>query len=431
MWVTNIIISSMYEKLYGEKSNGLWMDALLNDFVAVGEHQLVVVTTGRNKEKISLEDGMVKYYILPGGYPIEYNHTKASCKSDWKKLIEEEKPDIIQIWGSEFKHGLAALKVGGNIPSVVFIQGILEAIARYYEAGIEHKELIKSITFRDILKNDSIIAQKNKYYKRAKFEKELLELSGNIISENLWCNAHCKAIAHNIKTHYCPLSINEIFHKYCWSYNTMEPYTIMCNASGYPLKGLHIILKALNFIKRKYPNVLLYVPGEPMGSDGSLQWKIRKTGYTNYIEKLITKLDISDNIKFMGKLTAEEMALKMANVNVFVVGSALENHSSTLKEAMMVGTPCISSVVGGVPEYAKHGENALLYRFEEYELLAEYICQIFENRELALKISSNAKTSIMKLHSNNNIYNMIIEIYEKILENHKYTADTFLQRSSS
>ena len=416
MWITNTVIGGMYKKMTGKESNGLWMDALLHDFIKSEEHQLVVVTTGRNKKALFLEEGMVKYYILPGGYPIEYKHIKKSCKSDWKELMEKEKPDIIQVWGSEFKHGLAALQASKDIPSVVYIQGILEAIARYYEAGIDHKELIKSITFRDIVKNDSILAQKNKYYQRAKYEKEMLEISGNIISENLWCNVHCKAIVPSIETHYCPLSINEIFQKYCWSFDAMEPYSIMCNASGYPLKGLHIIMKAVELVKRKYPNVKLYVPGDSMVRDGSLQWEIRKTGYTNYTEKLITKLDISDNIKFMGSLTADEMAYNMSKVNVFVVGSALENHSSTLKEAMMVGAPCISSIVGGIPEYAVHGKNALLYRFEEYELLAEYICQVFESKELAIKISSNAKDSIIRSHVNNHIDKIIVKIYEEILE---------------
>jgi glycosyltransferase involved in cell wall biosynthesis len=409
------VIGAMHKKMTGNASNGLWMDALLNDFISAGEHELIVVTTGRNKDIIFLEDYLVKYYILSGGYPIEYNHLKEGCKSQWKKLIEKENPDIIQVWGSEFKHGLAALQVAGNIPSVIYIQGILEVIARYYESGIEHKDLIKSITFRDIVKRDSILQQKNRYYHRAKFEKEMFKLAGNIISENLWCDVHCKAIADNIKTHYCPLSINEIFEKYRWSIDLMEPYTIMCNASGYPLKGLHIIMKAVQLVKRKYPNVKLYIPGDSIVSDGSLKWRIRKRGYSKYIEKLISKLDILGNIQFMGRLTPEEMAYKMSKVNAFVVGSALENHSSTMKEAMMVGVPCISSIVGGVPEYAIHRENALLYRFEEYELLAEYICQIFKDNKLAEKLSNNSKISSNQLHNGAKIYDTIINIYKKII----------------
>ena len=55
---------------------------------------------------------------------------------------------------------------------------------------------------------------------------------------------------------------------------------------------------------------------------------------------------------------------------VFVLSSSIENHASSLKEAMMVGTPSIATFVGGVPEYVRHGENGFLYRFEEYEIMA-------------------------------------------------------------
>jgi len=68
-----------------------------------------------------------------------------------------------------------------------------------------------------------------------------------------------------------------------------------------------------------------------------------------------------------------------------------------------------------VPEYAVHGENALLYRFEEYELLAENIMNIFENPELAKKLSTNARRTIGSLNENITIYDRIISIYEKVI----------------
>lgn len=419
MWVTNIVIGSIHKKLYGKESNGFWMDALLKDFISNEEHELVIVTTGRNQKTIYMENNKVKYYILPGGYPVEYNHLKKKSKDDWKQLISKEKPDIINIWGSEFKQGLAAIKVDPTIPSVVFIQGILDTIARYYTAGMTQKELKKSITFRDVLKKDSILAQEQRYIKKAKSEKEMFELSGNIISENLWTDAHCKAIAPSITSHYCPLSINETFKDYRWSSNTMEPHTLMCNASGYPLKGLHMLLKALHLVKRRYPNVRLIVPGDSMISERNLNSRLRKTSYMKYIEKQVEQLDLMNNIEFTGKITPEEMAQRMSKANVFVLSSSIENHASTLKEAMMVGTPCVASLVGGVPEYTTHGKNALLYRFEEYELLAEYIGQIFEDRELANKLSYNALEVVNNLHDSSDIYNKTTDIYAKVINEKK------------
>ncbi|ARJ39638.1 hypothetical protein SporoP8_12585 [Sporosarcina ureae] len=419
MWITNIVIGSIHQKLFGRESNGLWMDALLQEFISTKEHELVIVTTGRNKKYIYLEEENVKYYILPGGNPVEYDHAKKDHIQDWERLLTKEAPDIIQVWGSEFTQGLAALKAKPTIPSVLFIQGLLASIAKYYEAGIEHHELKKNITLRDMIKGDSVLAQKRKFLKNSKYEKEMLRISGNIISENIWTNANCKAIIPDLNIHSCPLSINETFKNYRWSYETSEPYTIMCNASGYPLKGLHMILKALALVKRTYPNVKLVVPGNPMISNRNIKSRLKKSGYMKYIEGLIDKLDLMDHIEFTGPLTPDNMAKTMSKVNVFVLSSALENHSSTLKEAMMVGTPCIASNVGGIPEYATHEDIALLYRFEEYELLAEYIKMIFEDPQLANRLSQNALKAVHTLHDDGMIYKTITDIYMNIMHDNK------------
>lgn len=415
MWVTNSVIGDLHLHLFGKPANGVWMGALLNDFIQKREHQLVIITTGRNKEIIKVGSEQVVYYRLPGGFPIEYNHLVAKNKKYWKQIIEKEKPDLIQVWGSEFKHGLCALQVAPNIPSVIYMQGVLEAIARYYEAGIDTKELKKHTTILDVLKQDSILQQKKKYYQRAVYEKEMFDISRNVIGENLWCKVHCESISSNVKVHFCPLSINEVFANYNFDIGNIEPYTLMCNAADYPLKGLHILLRALVLVKKKYPDVKLYVPGTPLVVKKDFVSQIRKRGYFSYIEKLIKKLSLYNNIVFTGGLTAEQMADRMSKVNAFVVCSALENHSSTLKEAMMVGTPCISSIAGGVPEYVIHGQNGMLYRFEEYELLAEYICNIFGDKVLAQKIGSAGKESARKLHDSADIYSKMVGIYKDIL----------------
>ena len=96
--------------------------------------------------------------------------------------------------------------------------------------------------------------------------------------------------------------------------------------------------------------------------------------------------------------------------------SAIENHSSSLKEAMMVGTPCVASAVGGVPEYVRHGENGFLYRFEEYDIAAAYIEKIFESDKLASNLSNAARNDMVNLHSNNDIFERTTQIYRDILK---------------
>lgn len=416
LWITNAPLEILGEKVNGKRSNGLWMSALLRDFIKENKHSMIVATSVAVSEMIRLEENGVVYYGIPNQVPLLYDENIKSNSLAWKAMIDQEHPDLIQVWGTEFTHGLCALRVAGDIPSVIYMQGYLQSIARHYLAGMTNAELKGSVTFRDIIKRDSIIQQQQKYMHSATKEKEMLKRAGTIICENDWCEDSIKSVLPDIKVHRCPLSVNTVFAEKEWSVNQVEPHSIICTASGYPLKGLHMVLRAVALLKERYPDIKLYVPGPKMVSDGSLQWLVRKRGYTNYIEKLIKELDIEKNIIWLGILSQEQLAEQYARTRVFVLSSSIENHASSLKEAMMVGTPSIATFVGGVPEYVRHGENGFLYRFEEYEIMAGYVSRLFDDDEMAVKISENGRKDMYCLHSENSVYKTICDIYEKITE---------------
>lgn len=416
LWITNTPLEIIGEKVYGKRSNGVWMSALLQDFIKENNYQLIVATSVPVSETIRLEEKGIVYYGIPNQVPLLYDENKKSNSFAWQEMIEQEHPDLIQVWGTEFTHGLCALRVAGDIPSVIYMQGYLQSIARHYLAGMTNSELRSSLTFRDIIKRDSILQQQKKYIISKQKEKEMFVRSGRIICENDWCEDSVKALNPDIKVYRCPLSINRIFSEKKWNIEQAEPHSIICTASGYPLKGLHMVLRAVALLKNKYPDIKLYVPGAKMVAEDSLQWLIRKRGYTNYIERLIRELNIKNNIVWLGMLSQEQLAERYAKTRVFVLSSAIENHASSLKEAMMVGTPSIATYVGGIPEYVRHGENGFLYRFEEYEIMAGYISKLFDDNKMAVKISENGRVDMYHLHSRNNVYKTICDIYGKITE---------------
>lgn len=415
LWIVNSALGPVGEKLYGRREQGVWMDVLLDGFKHSKVFSIFVVTTGYTKEIMELKEEGVVYYVLPSTPPNIYDENRNENIKAWKWLIDEVKPDLIQIWGSEFAHGLCALRYAGKIPSIVYMQGYMRAIAKYYLAGLTEREIVKNITFRDLVKRDSIIQQQKKYEKAAKREEEILKLSGRIISENEWCALNAKAIIPEIKIFKCPLSINKVFASHVWNLNGIEKHSIICTASGYPLKGLHMVISAVALLKKYYNDVKLYIPGPKVVSESTLEWKIRKRGYTKYIEQLIRKLGVESNVVWLGEMQQEDLACLYTKMNVFVLCSAIENHSSSLKEAMMVGVPSIASYVGGVPEYVNDGLEALLYRYEEYEILSETIKRVFEDDELACSLSANGRNKMLKMHNGEDIQNIMTGIYNKLL----------------
>lgn len=414
LWIVNTPLGPIGEKVYGNRVNGIWMDALLKSFQGI-RHDISIATVVNTKEIIRLSENGVDYFALPDQVPLLYDEKKPGNIQAWRKLLAEIQPDLIQVFGTEFSHGLCALREAHGIPSVIYMQGYLGSIVRHYLAGMTANELKRNITFRDIIKRDSIRQQQKKFMRAAEKEKEMFQLSGRIISENEWCNASVRAVFPGIKAYSCPLSVNPVFSQTVWRMDQCEPHSLICNASGYPLKGLHMLLRAVALLKKKFPDIKLYIPGAKVVSDGSLQWALRKRGYTKYIESLIAELGIEENIVWLGSLNQENLAQAYTKARVFVLCSAIENHSSSLKEAMMVGVPCVASAVGGIPEYVRHGENGFLYRFEEYEIMASYIGRLFEDSNLTVRLSKNAREDTNKRHSRKTIQQRMLEIYREIL----------------
>lgn len=417
LWISNIPFGLMCELANQKKSSGgSWLDAAYQALELEQELELIVVTVSRVNELRIKKEGNHTFCILPGGFPSEYDYSSSRNKKYWESIRDEFQPDLIQIWGTEFTHGYLALQVMKGIPSVIYMQGLMGQIARYYLSGISNIDLWRSITFRDILKFEWLRRQQVDFKRRSIIENKMIQIAENVIVENEWCESHCKAIAKNCKVYRSNLTIKEEFFKKDWSIESMQPYTIMSNAAGYPIKGLHILLKALSLVVQKYPNAKLFIPGQRSFYNRRFIEKCKTDGYTKYLMSIIRKYNLKNNIFFLDRLDSNQMADNMSKANVFVMPSSIENHSSTLIEAMVVGLPCVASYVGGVPEYLSHKINGLLYRFDEYEILASHIIKIFDDRDFALKIATNGKVMMRMSRESSTIKEDFVSIYHKMLK---------------
>ena len=416
LWITNNPIAAAKEKYKMNAISGTWTEPALLSLKENKDVDIYIASVAKCKGIDRFTHDNIKYICLPVSKRKIYPHNSKRNLKLWKKVIEEVNPDLIMIWGTEYAHSYCALKVSKGIPSIIFIQGILDSISRYYLGGMSDKELREAYTFRNFLKRDSIKQQQRLFARKAEIEREMLNLSGRVINELNWAQLWCKRIAPNSKNYVCPLSISDAFSNKEWNFENCVPHSIFCCAPNlYPLKGFHILLKAMALVVKEYPDAKIRVPGMRNPLEQNKLKKFKRQGYVKYLVNLIKRLGLEKNIEFLGVLSPEQMATEMANANLFVIPSSIENHSSSLREAMLVGTPSVASFVGGIPETVINGENALVYRFEEYECLADSIMNIFSKPELAKKLSSNARKDMSKLVSNNQNAQCLYDIYKEIL----------------
>lgn len=413
-WITNIPIGQIAVEMSKESRGGGWMDAMLAPLIKEESVSLYIATTTPTKNRVRKEYDGVVYYLLPGGQAVYYSRPENEAMSEWETIFEQEKPDVLQVWGTEYSHAVPALKVAQKIgiPSVVYIQGIMSAIAKYADGLVGATTRLKYITLRDLYRKQLWLTQNGWFRKCAKVEEHILSLSGNIVVENNWAEWMCKAVNPNLGVFKIPLNINETFFSKQWSIEKMERHSIVCNASGTAYKGLHVLLDALVLVKKEYPDVKLYVPGGSVIVKG-LKQRQSKPGYWSYVTDKIKKLELEKYVVFTGYLTPNQLSERLEKSNVFVLCSSVENHSSSLKEAMAVGTPSVASQVGGVPEYLDNGKCGFSYRYGEYECIAGCIKMLFENDNLCRELSANSR-SVIRKNSNDNIHKMVLSMYKSL-----------------
>lgn len=84
---------------------------------------------------------------------------------------------------------------------------------------------------------------------------------------------------------------------------------------------------------------------------------------------------------------------------------------------MLLGMPCVASDVGGVSSMLNHGREGLLYPSDDPYLLAEYICRVFEQDDMAAEMGRNAKIHAVQTHDPERNFRDLLNIYENISGN--------------
>lgn len=389
LWITNILFAHHYEMMgvKGKATGGSWLYAAYEASLKDRELELHIVTSSSSVShtKKSESDGN-SFYIIPGGGAREINIDSAGNIQKVKTLIDSIRPDVAVLWGTESHLAYLFAKSLKGIPTVVYMQGVIKSIYEHYYDGIPSE--YRKATLRDYIDSVNPHSSINEFKKQSEIERAILEYADAIIVENDWCEDICKSINPKLKIFRNKLPIRDIFFQKKWSIDKMKPLSIFTNAGGYPIKGHHILMKALGIVKKQYPDFICYIPGEKLSTYNSIK---RRTGYIKMLEDLIIEGNLQDNIVYTGSLSSEEMVEHLCTCNAYVMPSVMENHSSSLIEAMVAGAPCISSLVGGVADLVVHGKNAFIYNSTDAENLAGCIIRLFNNSKLAAQLGLAAE----------------------------------------
>lgn len=168
------------------------------------------------------------------------------------------------------------------------------------------------------------------------------------------------------------------------------------------VKRVEDVVSVFNIVRQTVPAKLLLV------GDGPERIKI---------EGMCRELDISADVRFLGKLDAVEEVLSVADL--FVMPSEKESFGLAALEAMACEVPVISSNSGGLPELNIQGKTGFLSNVGDVADMAKNAIFILDNANLET-FRTNALNRAKEFDSNH-IVPKYLEYYQQILDkSHSY-----------
>lgn len=145
------------------------------------------------------------------------------------------------------------------------------------------------------------------------------------------------------------------------------------------LKQIELCLKTLSFlIKSQDKEVSLTIVGP-----------ISDEIYFGELKALAEQLKITEWVKFVGSIEQKELLPYYQKANLLLLPSAHESFGMVMVEAMACGTPVAAiKGSGGPDEIVENDLNGILASKETY---AERVLHYFQNKEIELRLSENAR----------------------------------------
>ncbi len=110
-------------------------------------------------------------------------------------------------------------------------------------------------------------------------------------------------------------------------------------------KGIFIVIKAFQILKKNYPNIVLTIAG-----DGSAK---------NRVQQMIDEYQLNDVI-LLGQVSTDNLPSVYSKSDIYILPSYSEGLPASVLEAMAFGLPIIASNVGGLKDFFVEDKMGIL-----------------------------------------------------------------------
>jgi len=181
---------------------------------------------------------------------------------------------------------------------------------------------------------------------------------------------------------------------------------VVAHISNYAaIKNTLVIPEIARLVVRSHPKAVFLMVGERLGETGYDLEKLKKT---------VSGFGLDRHFRFIGRRTDIARILSISEATVLT--SLNEGSPLAALESLAMGVPVVSSKVGGIPEFIKHGVNGFLVEGQNVEKYAEFILRLIQDHELRSILGKRAVKTIHRKHSEELVISRYLDLYRSVLE---------------
>lgn len=318
------------------------------------------------------------------------------------KVVDEVKPDLIHIHGTEERFGLIQDYVK-NIPIVFSIQGLLAPLSEKFYSGFPDKDVYRFESWNDKLKFVSYRNDFKYFVDRGKRECGYLKKAKYIFGRTAWDEYITGLMNHQRKYYVVDEIMRSLFYNKQWRKKNFSkaPFKIISIISGGIYKGYETVLRSAALLKQ-YSGI-------------DFEWIV--AGYDNEskwvkIAEQYTKIKTDDvNVKLLGRIDAEQLSCLLADSDTYVHVSHIENSPNSVCEAMLIGMPIIASFAGGTASLLTTKKEGILVQDGDPYVYAGAISYLYHHFDIAKYYGENARRRAQERHNPERIGKQLLDAY--------------------
>lgn len=169
-----------------------------------------------------------------------------------------------------------------------------------------------------------------------------------------------------------------------------------------PIYNVETFIRAIPIVVNQFQNVNFVVVGD--GDERKM------------LEQLSCELGINDKIKFVGRLSDDQLQRYTASADIYVSTSLSDGGlAASTAEAMACEVPVVITDFGNNRDWVEHNKTGLLFPLKDYNKLAENIIYLLRNSEIARQLGQEGMKIIKERNNYHKEMQKVEDLYVKMI----------------